>query len=94
MHDDDLMDQLLKNAMTAPVPQLPDDFDAKVLQRVERHRLAPAGRAVMAAYAVMAVVVMAWFMRAVPIEWIIGGFAVAFVAAATLSVYVRKFVPG
>jgi hypothetical protein len=55
MHDDEQMDQLLRDAMTAEAPQLSSGFDARVLRRVRPRRLTPIGRALIAAYAVIAV---------------------------------------
>jgi len=46
MHDDELMDQLLRDALTAEVPQLSPGFDGRVSQRVQPRRLTPTGRVV------------------------------------------------
>ncbi len=54
MNDDELMDQLLRDALTAEVPQLSPGFDARVLRRVRPRRLTPAGRVVIALYIVIA----------------------------------------
>ena len=41
MHDDDMMDQLLRDALSADVPRLSSGFDARVLRRVRPRRLTP-----------------------------------------------------
>ena len=68
MHDDDVMDRLLKDAMAADAPQLSRDFDARVMQRVRPRRLTPMGHAVIAAYALVAAATAAWCMRDLPVE--------------------------
>ena len=91
MHDDELMDQLLKDAMASEAPQLSKEFDANVMRAVRPRRLTQTGRTVMAAYAVVAVAAGIWMMRGLPIELIEIG-AVAFVAvAASVSSYDKMF---
>ena len=51
MHDDELMERLLRDAMTADTPHLSPGFDARVLRRVRPRRLTSIGRAVIAAAA-------------------------------------------
>ena len=68
MHDDDVMDRLLKDAMAADAPQLSPAFDARVMRRVRPRRLTTMGRVVIAAYAVVAAATAVWLMRDLPVE--------------------------
>ena len=54
MHDDEVMDRLLRHAMAADAPQLSPAFDARVMRRVRPRRLTPMGRVVIAVYIVVA----------------------------------------
>ena len=44
MHDDELMDRLLRDVMAADAPQLSPGFDTRVMRRVRPRRLAPLRR--------------------------------------------------
>jgi hypothetical protein len=63
MHVDDEMDGVLRRAMSAEAPRMSPGFEADVLRRVRPRRLTRAGRVVMAAYAIGAVVATAWLLR-------------------------------
>lgn len=82
MHDDDAIDQLLKDALGAPPPGLSAGFDARVMRRLRPRRLTPAGRAVLVVYAVLAVAVAAWAMRDLRVEWIAMAVAIGVPMAA------------
>jgi hypothetical protein len=94
MHDDEVMDQLLRDAMTADVPQLSSGFDARVLRRVRPRRLTPIGRAVIVAYVVIAVATTVWLLRDVQTTWIVAAVAIGAPAAAAASVYGRRLAVG
>jgi len=94
MHDDDVMDRLLKDAMTADAPQLSRDFDARVMQRVRPRRLTPMGHAAIAAYALVAAATAAWCMRDLPVEWIAVAVAISVPVAAAASAYGRRLAVG
>ena len=66
MHDDEMMDRLLRDAMAADVPQLSPAFDARVLRRVRPRRLTTMGRLVIAVYIVAAAATTLWLMRDLP----------------------------
>lgn len=94
MHDDDMMDQLLRDAMTGDVPRLSSGFDARVLRRVRPRRLTPIGRAVIAAYVVIAVATTVWLMRDVQTTWIVAAVAIGAPVGAAASVYGRRLAVG
>jgi hypothetical protein len=94
MHDDEVMDQLLRDAMTADVPQLSSGFDARVRRRVRPRRLTPIGRAVIAAYVVIAVATTVWLLRDVQMTWIVAAVAIGAPAAAAASLYGRRLAVG
>lgn len=66
MQDDDAMDALLRQALAAPVPQLSPGFDERMRRRLRPRRLTPAGRAVMVAYAMMALLLLVGVCAAPP----------------------------
>jgi hypothetical protein len=94
MHDDEMMDALLRNAMTADAPRLSPGFDARVLRRVRPRRLTPIGRAVIAAYVVVAVAATLWLMRDVQTTWIVAAVAIGTPVAAAASIYGRRLAVG
>ena len=91
MHDDELMDRLLRDAMASDAPQLSKDFDANVMRAVRPRRLTQAGRMVMAVYAVVAVAAGIWMMRGLPIELIAIGAVACVAVAASVSSYAKMF---
>ena len=94
MHDDEMMDRLLRDAMTANVPQLSSGFDARVLRGVRPRRRSPIGRAVIAAYIVIAAATTAWLMRDVDTTSIVAAVAVGAPVAAAASLYGRHLAVG
>lgn len=94
MHDDDVMDRLLKDAMVADVPQLSPAFDANVMRRVRPRRLSSLGRVVIAVYAVLAVATAVWLMRDLPVASILTAVAISVPVAAGVSVYGRRLTAG
>ena len=89
MHDDELMDRLLKDAMSSEAPQLSKDFDANVMRAVRPRRLTQTGRVVMGAYAVAALVTAGWLMRELPMDLIAMSAVGCVAVAAGVSSYVR-----
>jgi len=94
MHDDDLMDRLLREAMAAEAPRLSPAFDARVLRRVRPRRLTPLGRGLLAVYAVIAVATAVWFMRGLPLELIALAVVVGAPLAVGASAYARRLALG
>jgi hypothetical protein len=91
MHDDDVMDQLLKETLSpASVPELTPEFDERVMRRVRPRRLSPGARAVLVLYVLMAVVTTVWLMRDIPADVL----AIAAAAGASvvigMTAYVRR----
>ncbi len=87
MHDDESMDRLLRDALAADVPQLPPAFQTRVMRRVRPRRLTPAGRVVMAVYAVTASAAAVWLLRDLPVSLILAAVAVSVPVAAGAGVY-------
>ena len=94
MHDDDAMNELLRETLRGDVPELSPAFDGRVMQRLRPRRLAPTDRIVMAAYSVTAVAAAAWLMQDLPIEWIAGAVVIAAPIAAGVSAYGRRLAFG
>lgn len=89
MHDDDVMDRLLREALAADAPRLSPGFDDRVMRSVRPRRLTPLGRAAMIAYAVAAA---AWLMRDLPPEAIGAAIAIGVPIAAGATAYTRRMV--
>jgi hypothetical protein len=94
MHDDDAMDQLLRDALGADAPQLSPAFDARVMRRVRPRRLTPMGRVVIAVYIVVAAATAVWLMRDLRMEWIAAAVAIGVPVAAGASAYGRRLAVG
>jgi len=94
MHDDDVMDQLLRDAMAADAPQLSPAFDARVMRRVRPRRLTPMGRVVMAVYIVVAAGTAVWLMRDLHMESIVAAVVIGVPVAAGASAYGRRLAVG
>ncbi|MBK5298172.1 MAG: hypothetical protein JJE40_13525 [Vicinamibacteria bacterium] len=94
MHDDDVMDRLLRNAMAADAPQLSPAFDANVMRRVRPRRLSSVGRVVLAVYAVVAAATAVWLMQDLPLESIVAAVAISVPVAAVASAYGRRLAVG
>ena len=90
MHDDDAMDRLLGNALAAEVPQLSAGFDARLMRRVRPRRLTGTGRAVLAAYVVVATVISAWLMKDLRPDLIVVALVVGVAISAGASAYGRR----
>lgn len=90
MHDDDVIDQLLRDAMAADVPQLSSAFDIRVMRRVRPRRLTPMGRLVLGVYVVGAAAAALWLMRDLRMEWMAAAVAIGVPVAASASAYVRR----
>jgi hypothetical protein len=90
MHDDDLMDRLLRDAMASEPPQLSPGFDARVIRRVRPRRLTQSGRWLIAAYAVVACVMTAWLMRDLPVTAIVAALVMSVPIAAGTRAYARR----
>jgi hypothetical protein len=94
MHDDEMMDRVLRDVVTADVPQLSPGFEARVLRQARPRRLTTMGRAVIAAYVVMAVATTLWLMRDVQTTWIVAAVAIGAPVAGAASVYGRRLAVG
>lgn len=92
MNDDELMDQMLRDALRDDVPHLSQGFDQRVLAQVRPRRLSTAGRIVLGVYALAAVATTAWLMRDLRVELIAASVVAAATVAAAMSAYVRQFV--
>jgi hypothetical protein len=94
MHDDDVMDRLLRAAMAADAPQLSPAFDARVMRRVRPRRLTPTGRVVMALYAVVAAAAAVWLMGDLPMGSILAAAVIGVPIAAAAGAYGRRLATG
>ena len=94
MHDDDLMDQLLRDTMAARPPQLSPEFDARVMRRVRPRRLTQTGRWLIAGYVVVASAAAAWLMRDVPVSAIVAALVMTVPIAVGVSAYGRRITLG
>jgi hypothetical protein len=94
MHDDEVMDRLLRDAMAADAPQLSTAFDARVMRRVRPHRLTPMGRVVIAVYIVVAAATAAWLMRDLHLESIVAAVVIGVPIATGASAYGRRLALG
>ena len=90
MHDDDVMDRLLRDAMAADAPQLSPAFDARVMRRLRPRSLTPGGRVVIAVYVVAASAAAAWAMRGIPPESIVAAVLIGVLAAAGAGAYAQR----
>ena len=94
MHDDDVMDRLLRDALAADAPQLSPAFDANVMRRVRPRRLSSVGRVVIAVYIVVAAGTAVWFMRDMPVELVAAALAISVPVAVGVSAYGRRLAVG
>ena len=88
MNDDELMDQLLRDAMAADVPRLSPGFDDRVIERLRPRRLTAVGRTVISIYVVAAAATAVWFIQDLRMELIAAAGATAVAAGA--SAYARR----
>ncbi len=94
MHDDEMMDRLLRDAMAADVPQVSPAFDARVLRRVRPRRLTTMGRLVIAAYIVAAAATTLWLMRDLPTVSIVAAVVIGVPVAVGVGAYGRRLAVG
>jgi hypothetical protein len=94
MHDDDAMNDLLRETLAGDVPELSPAFDVRVMHRLRPRRLAATDRVVMAAYSLAAVGTAAWLMQDLPIVWIVAALVIAAPIAAGVSAYGRRLAFG
>jgi hypothetical protein len=94
MHDDEMMDRLLKDLMAADAPQLSPAFDARVMRRVRPRRLSAMGRVVIAIYIVVATATAVWLMRDLPMASIVAAVVIGVPVAAGVSAYGRRLAFG
>jgi hypothetical protein len=92
MHDDELMDRLLRDAMASgeEAPKPSAAFDAEVMRRVQPRRLTALGRAVIAVYVVAATVTTAWLMQDLPLTSIVAAAAIGVPVAVGAGVYGQR----
>jgi hypothetical protein len=94
MHDDEVMDRLLRDVMAAEAPQLSPAFDARVMRRVRPRRLTPMGRVAIAVYIVVAAATAVWLMRDLHVESIVAAVVIGVPVAAGASAYGRRLAVG
>jgi hypothetical protein len=94
MHDDEVMDQLLRNAMAADAPQLSPAFDARVMRRVRPRRLSPVGRVVIALYIVVAAATAVWLMQDLQMESIVAAVVIGVPVTVGAGAYGRRLAVG
>jgi hypothetical protein len=75
-HQQERIDQALREALAAPVPRLSADFDRKLEKRLRSGRLSSGARLALTIYVLAALVGTIWAVRSVPLEWLAMGFAV------------------
>lgn len=88
MRDDEMMDGMLRAAMSAPPPAVSPAFSQAVLRRTTPRRLTPAGRVAMGVYALVSVALCVWTMRDLPVVIT----TAAIVAQAIVAVGLRSYV--
>ncbi|HKE87376.1 MAG TPA: hypothetical protein VKB50_26650 [Vicinamibacterales bacterium] len=94
MHDDEVMDRLLRDAMATDAPQLSPAFDTRVMRGVRPRRLTAMGRVVIAVYIVVAAATAVRLMRDLRMESIAAAVAIGLPVAAGVSVYGRRLTVG
>ena len=94
MHDDELMDRLVRDALAGAAPQLSPAFDARVIRRVQPRRLTTMGRLAIAIYVVLATATAAWLMQDLPIVSIVAAVTIGAALAAGTSIYARRLAFG
>jgi hypothetical protein len=90
MHDDDVMDGLLRDVMATDLPQLSPSFDARLMRRMRPRRLTTIGKVVMALYVVIAVATAVWLMRDLGVVSIATALAIGLPVTAGASAYGRR----
>lgn len=92
MHDDEMMDGLLTQAMATAAPSPGPGFDAAVMRRLRPRRLSRQGRVAMVAYGMSAAAATAWLMRDLPPATIGTGLTVVLAMGVAASAYARRLV--
>ena len=90
MHDDELMDALLRRALAAESPSLTPAFDAAVLRRLRPRRLSRQGRVAMLVYGISATAATAWLMSDLPPAVLALGLTIGLAMGVAGSVYARR----
>ena len=89
MNEQEQMEQWLRDAMSGSAPRLSASFDARLEKRLRPRRLTAAGRVVMAAYVLAALLVSVWALRNAALDWTIVA-AVVLASAVAASVDGRR----
>lgn len=89
MNEQERMDHLLRAAMSGEAPRLSSAFDARLEKRLRPRRLTTAGRIVMAAYVLAALLISVWALRNVSLDWLLV-LAVLLPSVVAASVYGRR----
>ena len=90
MDSDQALHQLLKQAMSAPPPELSSDLTSRVMRCVRPRRLSGLAWMVLSAYVVVAVGVASWLMRDTPLMSIAVALAIGTPVAASVGAYGRR----
>lgn len=88
MRDDEMMDGMLRAAMSAPPPEMSATFSREIERRTAPMRLQPGARVVMWSYAIVSVALCVWAMRDLPVVIT----TAAIVAQAIVAVGLRSYV--
>jgi hypothetical protein len=94
MDADEVMDQLLKDALAGDAPQLSRAFDDRVMRRVRPRRLTAGGRVVMCGYVLIVAVVAWWAMQDLPVASVAVAALVGVPVAAGAAAYGRHLAVG
>jgi len=90
MRNDELMDGLLRATLTTPPPRLSDGFDTAVMRRTAPRRLTSTGRALLVSYGLVSAATCVWFMRDLPLPWILAALAAGVVASLGTRAYMTS----
>ena len=91
MPEQDHMDRLLSQVLSAPLPALSPDFDRQLARQLQTPRLNGQGRLALSLYAVLAIVASVWTMREASIAWGMAA-AAAVVPLVVVAVVFRRYV--
>ena len=87
MRDDEMMDGMLRTAMSGRAPEVSPTFERDVMRRTAPRRLTVTGRVVVCAYALASVALCAWVLRDLPVAITALALVVEAVAAVALRIY-------
>jgi hypothetical protein len=90
MHDDDVMDRLLRDAMATEVPRISPGFDTRLMRRIRPRRLTAVRRLVLVLYVVLAAAAAAWFMRDLDARAILAALLLSLSVAGGTMAYARR----